>query len=141
MQSRIRGFGVLDDSDSLVLLEDGWVEPRKGNVEDIYFFGYGYEYSLCLHDFFHLCGKTPLLPRYALGNWWSRFYSYSDTEYNELMDHFSAEEIPLSVAVIDLDGTLEILDPSTEKGRRDTHGIINSSLIQKGLWMDYMNAN
>jgi len=116
LQSRIGGFGVLDDSDSLVLLEDGWVEPRKRNVEDIYFFGYGYEYSLCLHDFFHLCGNTPLLPRYAIGNWWSRFYSYSDKEYNELMDRFSSEEIPLSVAVIDLDWHLRDIDPKYGKG-------------------------
>jgi alpha-glucosidase (family GH31 glycosyl hydrolase) len=75
LQSRIGGYGVLDDSKSLILLEDGWVEPRRQNALDIYFFGYGYAYGQCLSDFFHLCGKTPLLPRYAFGNWWSRFYT------------------------------------------------------------------
>ena len=116
LQSRLGGFGVLDDSESLVLLESGWVEPRKEGVEDIYFFGYGYEYKQCLRDFFHLSGKTPLLPRYALGNWWSRFYAYSDSEYNDLMDAFTAEEVPLSVAVIDMDWHIREVNPKYGKG-------------------------
>jgi len=116
LQSRIGGFGVLDDSRSLIMLDDGWFEPRKQNVYDVYFFGYGYEYTHCLHDFFHLCGKTPLLPRYALGNWWSRFYPYSDKEYDELMDRFAAEEIPLSVSVIDMDWHFKDIDPKYGKG-------------------------
>lgn len=103
LQSRIGGYGVLDDSKSLVLLEDGWVEPRRQNAVDIYFFGYGYAYRQCLSDFFHLCGKTPLLPRYAFGNWWSRFYAYNASEYTALMDKFAAEGVPLSVAMIDID--------------------------------------
>lgn len=116
LQSRIGGFGVLDDSRSLILRDDGWVEPRRQDVQDIYFFGYGYAYTRCLHDFFHLCGKTPLLPRYALGNWWSRFYPYSDEEYGELMDRFVAEEIPLSVAVVDMDWHIKAIDPQYGKG-------------------------
>jgi len=116
LQSRIGGFGVIDDSRSLILLENGWVEPRKQGIQDIYFFGYGYEYIQCLRDFFHLCGKTPLLPRYALGNWWSRFYPYSESEYNTLMDRFSAEQIPLSVAVIDIDWHIRDIDAKYGKG-------------------------
>jgi len=116
LQSRLGGFGVLDDSLSLILLENGWVEPRNQKVQDIYFFGYGYAYRQCLHDFFHLCGKTPLLPRYALGNWWSRFYPYNDSEYNALMDQFAAEEVPLSVAVIDMDWHVKEIDPKYGKG-------------------------
>jgi len=116
LQSRLGGFGIVDDSKSLILLENGWVEPRKQNVQDIYFFGYGYAYTQCLHDFFHLCGKTPLLPRYAFGNWWSRFYPYKDSEYNALMDQFAAEEVPLSVAVIDMDWHLRDIHPKYGKG-------------------------
>ena len=64
------GFSVLDDSDSLVLTEDGWVEPRQSAGKDLYFWGYGGDYLECLKDFYYLCGKTPMLPRFALGNWW-----------------------------------------------------------------------
>jgi len=114
--SRFGGFGVIDDSRSLILLKDSWVESRKQGIQDTYFFGYGYEYKQCIRDFFHLCGKPPLLPRYALGNWWSRFYPYSESEYSALMDRFSFEGIPLSVAVIDIDWHLRNVDPKYGKG-------------------------
>lgn len=101
--SRLQGYSVLDDSHSYALTEEGWLEPPEKDRQDLYFFSYGYAYQQALYDFFHLCGSTPLLPRYALGNWWSRFYRYSDQEYLELMSCFSGGKIPLSVAVVDMD--------------------------------------
>ena len=110
------GYGILDDSRSLVITEDGWVEPRKEDCIDIYFMGYGHEYEHCLKDYYHLTGKTPLLPRYALGNWWSRFYRYNDQEYKALMTRFEKEEIPFSVSVIDMDWHLVDIDPKYGSG-------------------------
>ena len=97
------GYSILDDSKSQILLDDGWIEPRKKGVSDLYFFGYGHEYKQALNDFYRLCGKTPMLPRYALGNWWSRYYKYSEESYMELMDRFDEKNIPFTVAVIDMD--------------------------------------
>ena len=110
------GYGILDDSRSLVITEDGWAEPRKEDCIDIYFLGYGHEYEHCLKDYYHLTGKTPLLPRYALGNWWSRFYRYNDQEYKALMTRFEKEEIPFSVSVIDMDWHLVDIDPKYGSG-------------------------
>lgn len=110
------GYGILDDSRSLVITEDGWVEPRKEDCIDIYFLGYGHEYEHCLKDYYHLTGKTPLLPRYAFGNWWSRFYRYNDQEYKALMTRFEKEEIPFSVSVIDMDWHLVDIDPKYGSG-------------------------
>ena len=110
------GYGILDDSRSLVITEDGWVEPRKEDCIDIYFLGYGHEYEHCLKDYYHLTGKTPLLPRYALGNWWSRFYCYNDQEYKALMTRFEKKEIPFSVSVIDMDWHLVDIDPKYGSG-------------------------
>lgn len=110
------GYGILDDSRSLVITEDGWVEPRKEDCIDIYFLGYGHEYEHCLKDYYYLTGKTPLLPRYALGNWWSRFYRYNDQEYKALMTRFEKEEIPFSVSVIDMDWHLVDIDPKYGSG-------------------------
>ena len=42
-----------------------------------------------------------MLPRFALGNWWSRYYKYSEESYMELMDKFDEKNIPFTVAVID----------------------------------------
>ncbi|MBP3773705.1 MAG: DUF5110 domain-containing protein [Treponema sp.] len=99
-----KGFTVLDDSKSCIIMPGGEVAPReeKDGI-DIYFFAYGHDYKTCLADFFRLTGKPPLLPRWALGNWWSRYHKYTDKEYLELMEQFKKKHIPLSVAMIDMD--------------------------------------
>ncbi|MBR5613856.1 MAG: DUF5110 domain-containing protein [Clostridia bacterium] len=99
---------VLDDSKALIICDDGWVEPRKEKVIDQYLFCYGdiekkYDYKGCLQDYYRLTGKPPMIPRFALGNWWSRYYAYTQEEYLKLMDRFKKEDIPFSVGVIDMD--------------------------------------
>ena len=110
------GYSVIDDSHSQVLLEDGWIEPRKKQIQDLYFFGYGHEYKEALKDFYYLSGKTPMLPRYALGNWWSRYYKYTEDSYLKLMDRFEQENLPFTVAVIDMDWHLVDIDPKYGSG-------------------------
>lgn len=110
------GYAVLDDSDSMLLTEDGRVMPRKQNRTDLYFFGYGFDYRQCIRDFYWLCGKPPLLPRYALGNWWSRFHRYSAESYRALMERFEAEDLPFSVAVLDMDWHWVDIDPKWGTG-------------------------
>ena len=110
------GYSVIDDTTSLILGEDGWVHPSMEGHTDIYFFGYGHDYLDCLKDFYHLCGKTPLLPRFALGNWWSRYYAYTQEEYLSLMERFEKERLPFSVAVIDMDWHYVNLDEKYGSG-------------------------
>ncbi len=103
------GYTVVDDSESLLLSENGWFETRKPDTKDIYFFGYGHDYRGCISDFYRLTGAPPLLPDYAFGNWWSRYHKYSQQEYCDLMERFIAEKIPFSVSVVDMDWhTIEI---------------------------------
>ena len=110
------GFSVIYDSNSSVIEEDGWVVPCVENHSDVYFLAYGRDYVGCLKDFYHLSGKTPMLPRYALGNWWSRYYSYTDEEYLALMDRFRDEGYPFSVAVLDMGWHYINIDPKYGKG-------------------------
>lgn len=98
-----QGFSVIDDSAALRLDENGWTAERPSDGQDFYFFGYGHDYKACLKDFYYLTGPVPLIPRYALGNWWSRYYRYTAGEYLALMDRFREEGIPFSVAVMDMD--------------------------------------
>lgn len=111
-----KGFSIIDDSDTAVVREDGWVEQRDGELIDIYFLGYGRDYLTYLKDFYYLCGKTPLLPRYTLGNWWSRYYAYSAEEYQTLMNTFKEKQIPFSIAVLDMDWHLTDVDPKYGSG-------------------------
>lgn len=104
-----QGFAVLDDSNSLLITND-FVEVREEGGKDIYVFGYGHRYREALKAFYDICGYTPMLPRNVLGNWWSRYYRYTQESYVELMDRFRTEKIPLSVAVIDMDWHLVDID-------------------------------
>lgn len=99
------GWAVVDDSDSLIINDSGWLEPRKSSPGsmDLYFFGYGTDYTQCIIDFQKLSGRVPILPRFALGNWWSRYWAYHQEELLELMQDFKDRDIPLSVCIIDMD--------------------------------------
>ncbi len=97
------GVAVLDDSKTLVLKEDGTILPRENAESDKYYFAYGNDYIGATTDLYKLTGKVPLIPRYALSNWWSRYKDYSQEEYLSLMDKFKEEEIPITVATVDMD--------------------------------------
>ncbi len=96
------GASVMDDSKSLLLNMDGSISPRP-ECTDRYWFVYGHDYLRQLRDFFKLTGEVPLIPKYTLGNWWSRYKAYTQEEYRSLMKEFIARELPISVATIDMD--------------------------------------
>lgn len=96
------GVSIMDDSKSLLLI-NGEVEPRQHKTKDLYIFAYNNNYRECLYDFFRLTGNVPLIPRYALGNWWSRYRAYTQQEYIDLMEKFKKLNIPITVATVDMD--------------------------------------
>lgn len=128
------GWAVLDDSRGNVLAEAAEVNGESNpfgvwplvrasqqgedghGYHDIYFFGYGLRYTEAIADYYRLTGPTPLLPRWALGNWWSRFYRYSQHGYLQLMDRFNSAGIPFSVAVLDMDWHVTDIDPRYGSG-------------------------
>ena len=84
-----------------------WVMERPanekpGSYDDWYFFGYGHDYRKALGDYVRVAGRIPLPPRFAFGAWWSRYWSYSDQELNELVRGFHENDTPLDVLVIDM---------------------------------------
>lgn len=77
------GWAIVDDSNSLVFNDWGWLEKRtpvrvrKSILEkyailpnyfqcnkDLYFFGYGSDHTACLADFSRVAGMIPMVPRY-----------------------------------------------------------------------------
>ena len=95
------GVAVLDDSGSLVLKGDK-VEQRE-KCSDRYYFAYGSDYRGAIRDLYRLTGFTPLLPKFTLGNWWSRYKAYTQDEYRSLMQTFIDRKVPITVATIDMD--------------------------------------
>jgi alpha-glucosidase (family GH31 glycosyl hydrolase) len=97
------GFALVEDSKKLVFDESGWIRPRANPETDWYFFGYGNDYLAALQDFTRLAGPMPHLPRWALGNWWSRYWAYTQAELTGLVQEFQEHGVPLSVCIIDMD--------------------------------------
>lgn len=97
------GFSIIDDSSTAALGDDGWVTLRNGSSTDVYFFGFGRNYLAAVKALYMLTGAPAMLPAYALGNWWSRYYKYTEESYLALLDKFKNENIPFSVAVVDMD--------------------------------------
>lgn len=97
------GVAVLDDSDSFVFDRSGWIATRVPGRRDISIFAYGEDFGDALRAYYDVSGTPSLLPRWALGNWWSRYHPYTDAAYLGLMDRFAADGLPFSVAVVDMD--------------------------------------
>lgn len=95
------GVAVFDDSSSLILKGDK-ILPRA-KCSDKYYFAYGNDYRGAIRALYELTGYTPLLPKFALGNWWSRYKAYTQDEYHDLMQTFIDRKIPVTVATIDMD--------------------------------------
>lgn len=110
------GIASLDDSKCLPLDDDSWPIPREEGAVDLYVFAHGTNFAQALADFHHLSGPQPMLPRYALGNWWSRYYPYTQDGYIELMNRFAEEDLPFSVAVLDMDWHQTDIDPKYGHG-------------------------
>ncbi|KAK3306391.1 glycoside hydrolase family 31 protein [Chaetomium strumarium] len=98
-----KAYAVLDDSKSMLFDEDGWIATRHPGRIDGYVFAYNGDHKAAIRDFYRISGHQPVLPRWTLGNWWSRYHEYTASEYLELMDHFKREGIPLNVGVVDMD--------------------------------------
>ncbi len=97
------GLALFDDASSLTLADDGEFKPEYGNGTDEYVFVYGHDYRAAIRALYRITGATPLLPRFALGNWWSRYHPYTDREYLQLLNRFEDHRIPLTVATVDMD--------------------------------------
>ncbi|MDY3845607.1 MAG: glycoside hydrolase family 31 protein [Eubacteriales bacterium] len=115
------GVAYFDDASSLSLDADGKVKTECGFGSDKYVFAYANNYRDAVKALYTVCGFTPLVPRFALGNWFSRYHAYSQDEYLRLLQRFEDRKIPLTVATLDMDWhwskTLDKVKKITELGR------------------------
>lgn len=99
------GWYLLDDTRTAVWTASGWIAPRPaGDTQDGYLFGYGENYAAALRDLARLTGPAPLLPEYTFGNWFSRYYPYTTSQYeNRLLPEFKANGVSLDTLSVDTD--------------------------------------
>lgn len=97
------GVALFDDAASPTLGEDGLCRAAYGGETDEYVFAYGHNYRDAVRALFRITGSPPMLPRYALGNWWSCYHAYSDRSYLQMLNRFADHRVPLTVATLDMD--------------------------------------
>lgn len=124
------GVTVMDDSKTLLLKPDGKLISRAKGTSDKYVFAFGKDNLECIKAFYFLTGKEPLIPRFVLGNWWSRYRAYTQKEYEDLMDEFISRDIPLTVATVDMDWHWVNVEEKFNYTKKN-------SLIWKGGWTGY----
>ena len=123
----IDGFASIDDSYSKIIEEDGTLGDAMPNHFDMYVFMYDKDFRQTLFDYFKMTGAPALIPRYALGNWWSRNTIYNDESLHNLIRHFERDTIPISVMLFDHDW--HIRNTETEKKLKVGY-TFNTELIQ-----------
>ena len=78
--------------------------PAGGDVEDGYLFVYGNDYTQALEDLNKLTGPSPLLDESNFGVWYSDYYPYTTSDYeNTLIPDFRANNVPLDDLSVDTD--------------------------------------
>ena len=97
------GAYLYDDSKSMLIDNGGHFISRPDKTKDYYAFAYGKKYRETIQAFYQISSPVPLIPRFALGVWWSRYHAYTQQEYLDLMAQFRKENIPLTVATVDMD--------------------------------------
>ena len=97
------GFVSIDDSKSKLIMEDGTLGEPPAEHIDTYVIMYDRDFKQALADYFKLTGSPSLIPRYALGNWWSRNTDYNEQSVYDLIRNFERKRIPLSIMLFDND--------------------------------------
>jgi alpha-glucosidase (family GH31 glycosyl hydrolase) len=99
------GWYLLDDTQTALWSPPSWPRPRPqhvGALQDGYFFGYGHDYKLALHELAQLTGPAPLLPKWMFGISYTRCCTYGQSDYeNRVVPDFRADHVPLDALVVD----------------------------------------
>lgn len=134
---------VLGDSPRVVPPARGALPPPAGEEDatsgwdlandapDAYvFFPASSGYEAFRADFLRLTGEVPLVPLYALGLWYSRYYPYGESTALATIDRFRKSGIPLDLFTLDTDWRVgascgyavnETLFPDLERFVRKAH--------------------
>ncbi len=102
--SRSGWFAYDDGGRPLVSPTTNWLVPRDDRAaSDLYFCAYGKDFRHALALGSDLFGHVFMPPKWAFGEWYSRYWPYKDQEERDIIKKFRASGIPLDVLVIDVD--------------------------------------
>lgn len=93
--------GLKSVTDGRVL---GLVSAPSSNTDtaDLYGFFHGHDYKGALGEWVQIGGRTIMVPKYASGVWWSRWFDISNYDTMKIIDDYESRRIPLDVYVLDM---------------------------------------
>ena len=111
------GWSIIDESPSAIRGDGSTTLPMAPNADgymwwekasdakaiDWYFLGYGHQYKECIQDFTRVGGRVPLPPKYIFGYWYSRYWAYSQTDFQNIIRDVENNDIPMDVIIMDMD--------------------------------------
>ena len=111
------GWSVIDESPSAIRGDGSTTLPMAANADgymwwqkaaddsaiDWYFLGYGHQYKECIQDFTRVGGRVPLPPKYIFGYWYSRYWAYSQNDFQNIIRDVESNDIPMDVIIMDMD--------------------------------------
>ncbi|KAF0227583.1 MAG: Alpha-glucosidase family 31 of glycosyl hydrolase [Erysipelotrichaceae bacterium] len=97
------GYVILDDSQTPLFQPDGSIKARLNKNTDMIFIASRNDFKEVHSEMVRFMGVVPKFPRYVLGNWWSKYWNYTDQQLLDTVDQFGKMNIPLSVCIIDMD--------------------------------------
>ena len=108
------GWSVYDDSTAPVLDHTGWwgkasfdkqntTFVTNSDTMDWYGFFHGHDYKGALSDYIQVGGKIAMVPRQALGIWWTRWFNFNNWDVRKVVEDYESRGLPLDVFVLDMD--------------------------------------
>ncbi len=102
------GYALLDDSNtSMVDNTTNWIalppNSINKNIQDWYFFGFGFDYKKASKQLSMISGAVPMIPRYMLGSLHCYNYDYNGRQLQEIIEDYQTRQIPIDVEIIDMD--------------------------------------
>jgi len=97
------GWALVDDATNYALSDDAdfWDGPNMDAV-DVYLFAHGRDFKGALHDYVKVGGSIAMLPRNAMGVWWTRWYDFTQQTALDSVDDFRSRSLPLDTLVLDM---------------------------------------
>lgn len=80
-----------------------WQKAADATAIDWYFLGYGHQYKECIQDFTRVGGRVPLPPKYIFGYWYSRYWAYTQSDFQGIIRDVESNDIPMDVIIMDMD--------------------------------------
>ena len=97
------GWAVVDDSTNWGLDQNDWWQSPNTDQVDLYFFGHGLDFKQAVFDYSLIGGKQAMVPRYAAGIAWTRWYDLDNRGVADVVDAYKGWQMPLDTFILNIE--------------------------------------